>query len=168
MILAFASAAHGRNLLGQWHIVAIAAALYWLVGWVVSDGFIGALLAIAVVTYWLLFRRGEQAHIEMRVMDTGHPLRARLRDVLKAHYYIGWLTCLGLWLFNYSTPMGKWLGWEKQWAMQGHVRGKKVRVDSLGRVHEDDKPILDCRRPTEFLTGLTGDIIINIILFLGA
>jgi hypothetical protein len=61
---------------------------------------------------------------------------------LKAHYYTGWLTCLGLVLFNYSSPLGKRLGWNtgKFW---------------------------DCRRPTEFLTGLTGDIILGAtILFL--
>lgn len=166
MILAFASAAHGRNLLGQWYIVAIAASLYGIV-WLMASGIFAAIAAfIFVPAYWLLFRRGAQAQLEMRVMDTGHPLRARLRDVLKAHYYIGWLTCLGLWLFNYSTPTGKRLGWEHQWAMQGHVRGKKVRVDEFGRVHEDDKPFWDCRRPTEFLTGLTGDIIIISILFI--
>ena len=157
MILAFASACHGRNVMGQWYIVALAAALWALVGFAVV-GLVGAAAGLLVPVWWLLFRRGHQAHIEMRCMDTGHPFRTRLRDVLRAHYYCGWLTCLALFFCNYSTRLGQWLGWEHKWAVEGHVRGRKVRVDEFGRVHEDDKPFWDCRRPTEFATGLTGDI----------
>ncbi len=164
MILAFASAAHGRNVTGQWYIVAIAACLYGIVGLVAHNVYMSVLCFLFVPFYWLMFRRGAQARIEMRCMDTGHPFRTRLRDVLRAHYYVGWLTCLALFFCNYSTRLGQWLGWEHKWAIEGHVRGRKVRVDEFGRVHEDDRPFWDCRRPTEIATGLTGDMMIGMIL----
>lgn len=166
MILALASAAHGRNVTGQWYIVAIAASLYGIVGLAAHDIYMAALCFLFVPLYWLMFRRGAQADIEMRCMDTGHAFRTRLRDVLRAHYYVGWLTCLGLWLFNYSTERGIKLGWEKKAVDDGGKwRGKPVRlIANDTRVHPDDFPFWDCRRPTEFLTGLTGDLMIGVIL----
>jgi len=83
----------------------------------------------------------------------------RLRDVFKAHYFTGFLTCLGIYLFNYDTKLGKKLGWE-----QKLVSENKIRADVNGRALKGEMPFLDCRRPTEFLTGLTADIALCIVL----
>lgn len=127
-------------------------------------------IVYALVFAWQFgLRGGKQADIENDYMDTSRPPHPRLRDVLRAHYYTGWLTILGLHLYNYSTDRGQKLGWEDQAIRaEGKWNGKTVRIITVNgqpRVHPDDFPFWDCRRPTEALTGLTGDIIIGVILF---
>lgn len=169
MIIAFASAAHGRDYpkwLGQWGVVT-AALFVWAAVASMTTGWLGALVAgLFVPIYWLLFRVGK-ADIELQYMDKIN-YDIPLLDVMKAHYYIGFLTCLGLVLFNYSTKWGQRLGWEKKAVNDGGKwHGKPVRlIANNTRVHPDDFPFWDCRRPTEFLTGLTGDLLLTVIITL--
>ncbi len=135
MILAFTSAAHGYNLASKGYIVAASALLYGVIGW----GFIGVwgwLLAALVAAWWFTLRTSKQAKIELDYMDTINPPQPYLMDVFKAHYYTGFLTCLALMIFNYDT---------------------KPELINNGK-------FWDCRRPTEFATGLTGDILLLLIL----
>jgi len=158
MITAFASACHGyggdKFYQSKWFIVAANAVIYAAIGWLYAGWLCLAMLPL-VVGWWLMFRSGKQAQVELRA--TGG--EARLRDVLKAHYYVGWLTCLSLWIFNYKTAWGQHLGWEEKL-----VREQKVRADAHGRAIEGEMPFWDCRRPTEFLTGLTGDVMLVLAL----
>lgn len=165
MILATASAAHGYNLAGKGVIVSATVIAYALLGYLYT-GWWGTSAGVLAGLWWPVFRSGKQAHIEMQYMDTGNPPHPSLYDVLKAHYFVGFFTIIALKLYNYSSPAGQKLGWEKKAVDDGgYWHGKKVRlVDNDTRVHHDDFPFWDCRRPTEFATGLTGDIILLLLL----
>lgn len=164
MILAFGSAVHGRDgkdyipWLGKLVVASTTALIYAFVGLLVA-GIWGVAVGLLAALWWALFRRSWQAHAEMQKMDTNRYPSATYANVMKAHYYTGFLTCIGLWLFNYSSPLGKKLGWEEKL-----VAERKVPADADGRALPGTMPFWDCRRPTEFLTGLTGDIMLASIL----
>jgi len=163
MILATASALHGHNTLGRWYLAAISAVAY-SAAFYFTFGLWGLTVFPSIALWWVLFRGSRTENIENDFMHQGGNGPATLHDVLKAHYYTGMLSCLSLMLFNYSTERGKKLGWEHLYAQQGHVRGTPVRVDANGRVHPDDRPFWDCRRPTEVAGGLTADIVLVALL----
>ncbi len=136
MILACASAAHGNNLFGKGYLVAASALLYGALGWAVI-GVWGWLLIALVVVWWFVFRTSKQARVELDYMDTRNPPQPRLMDVFRAHYYTGFLTCLSLMAFNYDTAP--------------HL--------------VNNAKFWDCRRPTEFATGLTGDVMMSVLIW---
>lgn len=129
MITAIASGLHGYNAAGKWIIVAANAAAYsgigvWFYGWY------GLYFLPVVVAWWMLLRGGSQAQKELQKMDNINAPHPGYMDVMRAHYYTGLLTCLGLYFFNYKrTP---------------HL--------------VNNGKFWDCRRPTECLSGLTLDI----------
>lgn len=138
MILAFASAAHGNNFISKGVLIAISAVLWGLIATALHGWLIGVIVQGLVVGWWFTLRGGKQARVELDRMDTINPPHPTMLDVLKAHYYTGWLTCLALYFFNYE---------------------KRPNLINNGK-------FWDCRRPTEFATGMTGDIIL--ILAMGA
>lgn len=163
MITAFASAIHGHGAITKGVVMGVHAALYAALFWFVY-GWYGLCVIPVIAAWWFLLRGRKQAQPELQYMDRHNKPHNELKDVLKAHYYTGWLTCLGLLIFNYNTKLGQKLGWEHKAAKEGKWHGKVVRVDLDGRVYPADRPFWDCRRPTEFATGLTADIVLFIIL----
>lgn len=137
MITALASALHGYDAATKGVIMAAHAGAYGAIGWALF-GLAGLAVMPVCVAWWFVLRGRKQAQVELQCMDTWNPPHPRLRDVLKAHYYTGWLTCLALRYFNYTrTP------------------------------HLINRPTFwDCRRPTEIATGLTLDIVL-LLIFLG-
>ena len=158
MILATFSGLHGHNDVPRGWCMGLSAAIYGLIFWLFFSWW--GLLVMPVVLAWWVFLRGSRTeNAENAYMDTeSDHVRPSLHDVLKAHYYTGWLSILSLRFFNYSTRWGQKLGWEGKAAKEGRWHGKPVRVDEAGRVEPDDRPYWDCRRPTELAGGLTLDI----------
>lgn len=129
MITATASAMHGYDTASKWIIVAVNGAAYCGIGCAVF-GWCGLFFAPVVVAWWLLLRGGKQAQIELQKMDAINAPNPTYMDVMRVHYYTGILTCVGLCFFNYKrTP---------------HLINKNA--------------FWDCRRPTEFCSGLTFDL----------
>lgn len=136
MILATASALHGHNTLSKGVLIAASAVIWGALTFLLTSAIWLSLVATFMsVAWWFVLRGGKQASLELDYMDTINKPHPRLKQVMAAHYWTGWLTCLSLELFNYSTAWGKKLGWN-------HGR------------------FWDVRRPTEIATGLTGDAII--------
>ena len=158
MILATFSGLHGHNTLPRGWCMGLSAAAYGLIFWLCFSWW-GSLVLPVVLAWWVFLRGSRTENVENAYMDTisDHELPSLL-DVMKAHYFTGFLSCASLYLFNYITHWGQWLGWEAKAAKEGQWRGKPVRVDAAGRVHPDDMPYWDCRRPTELAGGLTLDI----------
>lgn len=166
MITAFASATHGANYITKGVIMAAHVLIYSALFYASFGGW-GLIVTPFCVVWWFLLRGRKQAQVELKYMDVGKKDQSSLWDVLKAHYFTGFLTCLALKKWNYGTKAGRRLGWEQLYANTGIAKGKPVRVDHAGRVHPDDLPFWDCRRPTEFATGLTADIVLFIMLGVG-
>lgn len=161
MITAIASAMHGHNTMSKGIIVAGHVSIYSLIGFVIF-GFWGLSLGATALIWWGVLRRSRQENIENDYMHQGGHGPATLMDVMKAHYFTGLFTVIALRFYNYGTSRGQKLGWEHQAIIHPNNlwNGKKVRVVHGPRVHPDDRPFMDCRRPTEIATGLTGDCII--------
>lgn len=167
MITAIASGLHGHNTFSKGYIIAGAALVWGATSYLISASLIySGVVALLSIGWWFLLRGSKQAKIELDKMDTINQPHPSYLDVLKAHYYTGWLTILALKIWNYGTKAGQVLGWEHQAAQTGRWKGKSVRVDHHGRVHQDDIPFWACRRPTELATGLTFDILLFTILAL--
>lgn len=169
MILAATSALQGHDSAPRGYLIA-GSVIAWGVAAFLFVGWYAIVIAALAGAWWPVFRSGKQARIEMQYMDTGNAPNPSLLDVLKAHYYVGLFTIIALKLYNYSTTAGQKLGWEQKAVDDGgYWHGQKVRlVDNNTRVHPDDFPFLDCRRPTEIATGLTGDtLLIAILLLMG-
>lgn len=136
MILAFASAAHGNNLISKGILIAISAALWGLIAAAATNWLLAVVIQALVVGWWFMLRGSKQAKVELDKMDTINPPHPSMMDVLKAHYYTGILTCVSLYFFNYD---------------------KRPDLVNNGK-------FWDCRRPTEFATGLTADVVLSALL----
>ena len=133
MILATFSGLHGHNTLPRGWCMGLSAAAYGLIFWLCFSWW-GSLVLPAVLAWWVFLRGSRTENVENAYMDTisDHELPSLL-DVMKAHYFTGFLSCASLYLFNYITHWGQWLGWEAKAAKEGQWRGKPVRVDAAGR-----------------------------------
>lgn len=137
MILAFASAAHGNNFVSKGVLIA-ASAVAWGLIFAAVHGWLAAVIVQGLVAgWWFVLRGGKQARAELNRMDTINPPHPTMLDVLKAHYYTGFLTCAALYFFNYD---------------------KRPDLINNGK-------FWDCRRPTEFATGLTADFLLIALLW---
>jgi ABC-type multidrug transport system fused ATPase/permease subunit len=143
-------------------LIAAAAITYGVLTYLLTSAiWFSVIVCLLSVAWWFTLRTGKQAQAELQAMSG----QGSIITAAKANYYIfSPFIIISLYLFNYGTKWGQWLGWEHQWATQGHVRGKPVRVDVHGRVHHDDMSFMDCRRPTELASGLTGDIILLLFI----
>lgn len=191
MITALASALHGHDTFSKGYIMAGHAFAYAGLTFLATQSlWFTAAVFLLCVAFWYTLRSGKNAHLEMQRMDTINEPHPTFMDVVKGHYYTGWLTAWALEIWNYSTERGQKLGWEKQaidagiangWVdangevYKGLWRGKEVRVVIKGyggirrpEVHPDDRPFWQCRRPAEIATGLTFDILLLIPLIIGA
>lgn len=137
MITAIASAVHGNDALTKGAVISAHAAAYGILGYI-AVGWLGLIFPALAILWWFTLRTGKQAKIELKKMDTINPPHPSYMDVLKAHYYTGILTVIGLYFFNYE---------------------KRPNLINNGK-------FWDCRRPTEFLTGLTLDIVLAALLFI--
>lgn len=143
MITALASVAHGYDQAGApWYfskgyIMAAHALAYGGLGFAVAGGW-GLIVTPLALAWWPVFRGRKQAQVELQKMDTWNEPHPSYHDVLRAHYYTGWLTMLALYLFNYT---------------------RHPDLVNNGR-------FWDCRRPSEFATGLTLDVVLSGLLFL--
>lgn len=137
MILAATSALHGYDAVSKGYLIAISAALYAGIYALVSP-WLAVIPLVLVPLWWFGLRGGKQAQLELQYMDTWNPPHPSIWDVLKAHYYTGWLTLIALKCYNYTNAPNL-INTGKFW---------------------------DVRRPTEIATGLTGDIMLGLALWI--
>lgn len=138
MITAIASGLHGYNAASKGIIMAAHCTLYGTIAYFCADVFAALIVMLLCVVWWFVFRGSKQARIELDKMDTINPPHPTYTDVMKAHYFTGFLAVLALYFYNYET---------------------KPKLINNGK-------FWDCRRPTEIATGLTGDVMIMVLMCL--
>ena len=140
MILAISSALHGNDTFSKGYIMAGAALLYGSLTFLLTSTiWLSIGIVLLSVVWWFVFRGRKQAQVELKRMDTiNYPGWFSFMDVVKAHYYTGWLTALALERYNYSN-------------------------DAVKHLINNGK-FWDIRRPAEIATGITGDIMLGLLL----
>lgn len=136
MILAITSALHGADRLPKAVLIAASAVLWGILACWITGSMYGWTASIPVIAWWFVLRGGKQARAELDCMDRWNAPHPTYLDVMKAHYFTGFLTVLSLYFFNYDrTP---------------HL--------------VNNGKFWDCRRPTELATGLTGDLMLLLVV----
>lgn len=135
MITAFASAIHGHGSVTKGLVMAVNICAYSVIFYMLCGSY-GLIVAPLIIAWWFMLRGSKQAKIELDYMDTINKPHPTMVEVLKAHYYTGFLTCAALYFYNYE---------------------KKPELINNGK-------FWDCRRPTEFATGLTFDLFLTLLL----